>query len=436
MQIDAILKPFQRFGVHLGLQRIHSLLSALDNPHHRVPIIHVAGSNGKGSVCAYLSATLTAAGYKTGRYTSPHLIDWNERICINEQPISPVDLSRVLEQVRKATPENGESPTQFEVITAAAWLYFAQQQVDIAVIEVGLGGRLDATNVVDNPLVSVITSISREHWQQLGPTVADIAREKAGIIKPGHPVVVGQLPDDAKGVIENRGKELNCPIYAPLPGELVNGDGGEFPNLVQVKSLFSSEQITYPLVLNGQIQLSNSALAVATLEILQQQGWDKINRATIAQGMGQAKWPGRMQWLDWPSQNNSSFRKILVDGAHNPDAARVLRDYIDSLQVPRVTWVMGMLSTKEHRQVFKNLLRSHDQLYLVPVPDHSSAQPIDLQQLALQVCPDLRDCQVFNDCAEALNHACSDSGEDTGNLVVLCGSLYLIGNLLRNYRRE
>jgi dihydrofolate synthase/folylpolyglutamate synthase len=147
--IDSLLKPFQRFGVHLGLERIQRLLADLGNPHHSVPVIHVAGTNGKGSVCAYLSAVLTEAGYRVGRYTSPHLVDWNERICLNEQPISTNAFRELLLRIEAAIPENREdSPTQFEVITAAAWLYFAQQQVNIAVMEVGLGGRLDATMYV------------------------------------------------------------------------------------------------------------------------------------------------------------------------------------------------------------------------------------------------------------------------------------------------
>jgi dihydrofolate synthase/folylpolyglutamate synthase len=193
--IDEILKEFEHFGVNLGLERIKLLLAELGNPQTKVPIIHVAGTNGKGSVCAYLSAILTAAGYRVGRYISPHLVDWTERICLNEKPIAREEFVSLLEEI-KATIRNRVSaapcPTQFEVITAAAWLYFAQQQVDIAVMEVGLGGRLDATNVCDRPLVSIITSISWEHWQRLGPTIAHIAREKAGILKPGCPAICGR----------------------------------------------------------------------------------------------------------------------------------------------------------------------------------------------------------------------------------------------------
>ncbi|MBK1990783.1 bifunctional folylpolyglutamate synthase/dihydrofolate synthase, partial [Sphaerospermopsis aphanizomenoides BCCUSP55] len=228
MNIDSLLQPFQHFGVNLGLSRIVKLLGNLDNPHEKVPVIHVAGTNGKGSVCAYLSSGLTEAGYRTGKYTSPHLIDWNERICVNEQPINSQKLSELIQQVQAAIDPEEESPTQFEVITAAAWLYFAQQKVDVAVVEVGLGGRLDATNVCNKPLVTVITSISREHWQQLGPTVADIAREKAGIIKAGCPVVMGQLPEDAQKVVISRSLELQSPLITPQPAVEIRPGWAEY----------------------------------------------------------------------------------------------------------------------------------------------------------------------------------------------------------------
>src|SRR4028118_489923 len=268
MNAESILQSYQHFGVHLGLERIHQLLQKLDNPHQQVPIIHIAGTNGKGSVCAYLSSVITEAGYRVGRYTSPHLIDWNERICLNEKPISTESLQELLLQIKAVIPENCEdSPTQFEVITSAAWLYFAQQQVDIAVMEVGLGGRLDATNVCSHPLVSIITSLSREHWQVLGPTLADIAREKAGILKPGCPAVIGQLPPEAEAVVEQRIKELGCPTVWVKPAQRIKEGWADY------------QGIKYPLPLLGEIQLTNSAIAIATLQILQQQGWEIPQKA-------------------------------------------------------------------------------------------------------------------------------------------------------------
>jgi dihydrofolate synthase/folylpolyglutamate synthase len=417
-EIGEILQSFQRFGVHLGLERITKLLADLGNPHHAVPVIHVAGTNGKGSVCAYLSAVLTEAGYRVGRYTSPHLIDWNERICLNEQPISTDALREFLLRVKAAIPEDCEdSPTQFEVITAAAWLYFQHQQVDVAVVEVGLGGRLDATNVCDRPLVSIITSLSREHWQHLGPTLADIAREKAGILKAGCPAVVGQFPAEAEAVVKQRRQELECPTVWVKSAKRIQEGWAEY------------EGIKYPLQLLGDIQLSNSALAIATLKILRSQGW-KISDDVIASGMAKATWQGRLQWTHWRNH------RLLIDGAHNPAAAVALRQYVDTLNTP-VTWVMGILSTKDHADIFEAILRPCDRLYLVPVPDHSSADPDALAIVAKDRCPELRDCRTFPNLEAGLQAATSSNfAEPSNRLIVLCGSLYLVGYFLKQNRLD
>ncbi|MBD1896470.1 Mur ligase family protein [Coleofasciculus sp. FACHB-129] len=420
MDINSILQPFQRFGVHLGLERIQKLLANLGNPHHKVPVIHVAGTNGKGSVCAYLSAVLTEAGYRVGRYTSPHLVDWNERICLNEQPISLETLEKLLLQVQAAIQPEEESPTQFEVITAAAWLYFAQAQVDVAVVEVGLGGRLDATNVCPNPLVTIITSLSREHWQNLGPTLADIAREKAGILKPGCPAVVGQLPGEARAVVQQRIIELGCPVVWAEPA--VELRTAKTPRTQREERRVEYQGIKYPLPLLGDIQLNNSALAIASFQILQQQGWE-ISEDAIASGMAKTQWVGRLQWTSW--QNH----RLLIDGAHNPAAAIALRQYVDTLETSPIHWVMGMLSTKDHADIFSALLRKGDRLYLVPVPDHSSADPEYLATLAQNICPELADCRTYPDLTAGLEAAISPE-----SLLVLCGSLYLLGHFLEQNR--
>jgi dihydrofolate synthase / folylpolyglutamate synthase len=413
VNIDLLLQPFQRFGVNLGLDRIVKLLANLDNPHHQVPVIHVAGTNGKGSVCAYISSVLTEAGYRTGRYTSPHLVDWTERICLNEQAITSEKLYQLLLEVQAAISPDEESPTQFEVITAAAWLYFAQNKVDVAVVEVGLGGRLDATNVCSQPLVTIITSISREHWQQLGSTVAEIAREKAGILKPGCPAVVGILPADAEKVVRSRTLELQCPYIVPQPARQIS------PGWAEYQTIENSQIIKYQLPLEGQIQLANSSLALAALEILQQKGW-QISQEAIINGIAKTKWLGRMQWTTWRNH------KLLIDGAHNPSAAQALRAYVDSLDTPKVNWVMGMLSTKEHADIFQALLRPKDNLYLAPVPNHSSADTSELAKLAQKICPELSNCQTYPDLLPALETAFSA----TDDLVILCGSLYLVGHFL------
>ena len=423
MNANSILKSYQHFGVHLGLERIHQLLEKLDNPHKQVPIIHVAGTNGKGSVCAYLSSVLTAAGYRVGRYTSPHLINWTERICINQQPISTTALQQCLEQVVSAAEGNTETPTQFEIITAAAWLYFAQQKADIAVIETGLGGRLDATNVCETPLVSVITSISLEHWQILGPTVADIAGEKAGIIKSKCPVVVGELPESARIVVEKRIQKLDCPAIWVKPAvDLGEGFAEYDPNPeISVNSRTSAVKIKYELPLLGKIQLMNSAIALATIHTLQNLGW-QISPTAIADGIAKTQWPGRLQQTTWKNRN------ILIDGAHNPAAAIALREYVDHLtsSPSPINWVIGILATKDCDDILQALLKKGDRLYLVPVPDQNSASPAELATLAQIICPELTLCQPFPDLTTALDAAVTGN-----NLTILCGSLYLVGYFLQ-----
>jgi dihydrofolate synthase / folylpolyglutamate synthase len=421
--IDQLLAPFHQFGVNLGLSRIQTLLAALGSPHRSVPIIHVAGTNGKGSVCAYLASVLTAAGYQVGRYTSPHLVDWNERICIDDRSI-PTDiaidiLDRVIAAIDPATP----TPTQFEIVTAAMWLYFSQSQVDLAVIEVGLGGRLDATNVCDNPLATIITSISLEHWQQLGDTIAKITGEKAGILKPNCPAIIGTLPSEAISVVTDRITALNCPTTWVKPA-----DKTQRPDTIETSSSLSLtslpwvefEGIRYPLALRGDIQLTNSAIAIATIQVLHQSGWEIDNDAIVI-GMANTRWLGRIQWTTWQGH------KLLIDGAHNTAAAIALRQYVDTLDRP-IGWVMGLLSTKAHQEIFQALLRPGDRLYLVPIPDHSSADPVALAALARNVCADLDSIETYPDLSKALNAAMK---QHHTHQPILCGSLYLLGYFLK-----
>jgi dihydrofolate synthase / folylpolyglutamate synthase len=436
--IDTLLAPFYQFGVNLGLGRIQNLLAALGSPHQSVPIIHVAGTNGKGSVCAYLSSILSAAGYKVGRYTSPHLVDWNERICIDDclhdrlrqRPISTDMAIAVLKQVIAAIPHGGSfandpttsTPTQFEIVTAAMWLYFAQSRVDIAVIEVGLGGRLDATNVCDQPLATVITSIDREHWQQLGDTIAKIAGEKAGILKPDRPAIIGTLPPDAVTVVAERIAALNCPATwvksaVRIPSVSLSGTSSSVTDSLPWVEFAG---VRYPLALLGEMQLTNSALAIATIQVLRQTGWE-ISDTAIVTGMANTQWLGRIQWTTWQGH------KLLIDGAHNAAAAIALRQYVDTLQTP-ISWVIGMLSTKAHQEIFQALLRQGDRLYLVPVPNHSSADPGALADLARSVAVDLDLIATYPDEIAALNAAIT---EVNTHQPVLCGSLYLLGHFLK-----
>ncbi|MEB3175230.1 MAG: folylpolyglutamate synthase/dihydrofolate synthase family protein [Cyanobacteriota bacterium] len=407
--LDALLAPYQRSGINLGLTRIQALLARLGNPERRVPIVHVAGSNGKGSVCAYLSSILTAAGYRVGRYTSPHLIHWTERLVLNEKPIPERRLIQLLEEITPQAPTGlSESPTLFEVMTAAAWLYFAQEEVDVAVMEVGLGGRLDATNVVDDPLVTVITSLSLEHRHILGPTLADIAGEKAGILKPRRPAILGNFPPEAKTVVAERIQTLNCPAVWVAPAQEFNQNGQDWAEW---------GDFVYPLPLPGRHQLINSALALATVESLNQQGF-LITPDAIQRGFSQTQWPGRLQWLG---------EHFLIDGAHNGAGAEVLAEYVRRLNRP-VCWVMGMVKTKEPVEIFQALLQPGDRLFLTAVPDHASADPGELAALAGELCPGLAQVETEEDLFTALDKAQNFSPPA---LVVLCGSLYLLGHYLQ-----
>lgn len=396
MTYAEILASYGRFGIHLGLERIEQLLADLGNPHHQVPIIHVAGTNGKGSVCAYLSSILAAAGYKVGRYISPHLVDWRERICINNVWISSADLVRALQTVESVVVAEA-LPTQFELLTAAMWWYFAQSKVDVAVIETGLGGRLDATNVCDRPLVAVITSISRDHWQRLGDSLEAIASEKAGIIKPHCPVVVGELPAAAATVMAHKAASCQAPITWVKP-----------------------QLLDYPIPLLGQHQIMNAAIAIAAIKSLQNQGW-LINDQAISSGIEQTQWQGRLQWAEYQSQ------PILLDGAHNQAAALCLRTFVDSTYSNHTKhWIMGMLDTKDYDGILRSLLRPPDLLFLVPVTNHQSANLQTMQAIANTILQ--TPAQIFPNLQLGLEAAYSNY--QPSDLMILCGSLYLVGEFL------
>ncbi len=435
-QINDRLKQYARFGVDLGLDRILALLDRLDNPHHRVPIVHVAGTNGKGSVCAAIASILTTAGYRVGRYTSPHLVRWNERVCIDGQPLASDRLLAAIKQTIAAIPSDPDSPTptatptatptQFEVFTAAAWVAFAAEAVDVAVIEVGLGGRLDATNVCDRPLVSAIVSIGRDHWQRLGDSLAAIAGEKAGILKRDRPAVVGLLPDEAQAVVAAKIETLACPTIWAEPAQWIDrtttdlseSDHGVTLPITQWRDL------RYPLPLLGDFQLQNSAVAMAAIVQLRSQGWT-IPDAAIWDGMANVRWPGRMEWLRWGD------RVFLLDGAHNVEAAESLRAYVDRIAPGRsVHWAIAMLAVKDLSGVLTTLLRPGDRLFAFAVEGHSSAAAAELVAIAAQVCPQVVAiaCEDLTDALDrALNYDATSSC-----LTVFCGSLYAIGNAYRD----
>ncbi|WP_434683918.1 bifunctional folylpolyglutamate synthase/dihydrofolate synthase [Pseudanabaena minima] len=406
---EAYLDSFDKFGIHLGLERIQQLLGALGNPHQQIPVIHIAGTNGKGSVCAFLLSILQAAGYRVGRYTSPHLIDWRERITINGEWIRDQDLLEALQQVAAAiNPEF--PPTQFEVITAAMWWYFATQKVDIAILETGLGGRLDATNVCDRPLVSVITSIGLDHCQQLGNTLGEIASEKAGIIKPQCPVVIAENDAEAIAVLQAKVIECEAPVTWVSAAQPT-----------AIRAIYQGFE--YPLSLLGKHQLINSAVAIATIQSLRNQGWE-ISDEAMRTGLANTQWSGRLQWIDF--NLDGKFHKILIDGAHNVAAAEYLRQFVDeAFPHRRKRWVIGILNTKDQAGILNTLLVPDDLLFPVPVPSPSSTSPQDLSEIASSM------VRVKPHPYASLNLGLAAAFEDQQNdVVILCGSLYLVGEFL------
>jgi dihydrofolate synthase / folylpolyglutamate synthase len=394
------LNGLDRFGIELGLEPIQELLALMGNPHQSLRVVHVAGTNGKGSTCAYIAQMLHSSGYATGRYTSPHLIDWPERIWVRGQSITPEALNQALQQVANILEQHPDLKiTQFEAFTAAAFGYFAQEKLDYVVVEVGLGGRLDATNVFESPEITVITSIGLDHQDRLGDTLAAIAREKAGIIKPGVPVVVGSLPPEALHVVEQRAQELNAPLYWVSPAQM--GQNAWFVG-----------NFAYTTHLLGSIQGQNSALAVQVGRLL------GLPDTSMKEGLAQAQWPGRYQEVSYQGH------KLLIDGAHNAEAALALRSYLGEQPVH---WIMGVLNTKNYSTMLQLLLRPGDRFSAVPVPSAATVSPETLAQEAGRICS-LEQCAAYSSLEKALAVLIKEQPEN--KQTVLCGSLYLVGQFL------
>jgi dihydrofolate synthase / folylpolyglutamate synthase len=395
------LNGLDRFGIELGLEPIRELLALMGNPHQSLQVIHVAGTNGKGSTCAYIAQMLHRSGYATGRYTSPHLIDWPERIWVRGQSITPDALNQALQKVANILKQHPQLQiTQFEAFTAAAFGYFAQEKLDYVVVEVGLGGRLDATNVFDHPVATVITSIGLDHQDRLGDTFSAIAKEKAGIIKPGVPVVVGNLPIEALEVVEQKAKDLAAPLYRVHSAKMAQ-EGWCVGNFA------------YTTQLLGSIQGQNSALALQVGRLL------GLPETSIQEGLAQTQWPGRYQEVVYQGHS------LLIDGAHNAEAALALRSYLGEQPVH---WIMGVLTTKNYSTMLQLLLRPGDQFSAVPVPSAATVSPVTLAQEAGRICPDLERYKAYPTLEKAL--ATLEKEQPAEKQTVLCGSLYLVGYFL------
>lgn len=345
-----VIEGLSRFGSKLGLERIKTLLSELDNPQDKIPVIHIGGTNGKGSVSRMISSVLIRAGYKVGLYTSPHLHSVRERIQINNNLIDRESFVNILNEVLPFIEDLTERYsdfylTQFEILTAMAFLYFYRSKVDVVVLEVGLGGRLDATNVVDNPLVSIITNVDWDHMDRLGNTLSLIGREKAGIIKRWVPVVTG-ASGEGLDVIIDTAKSLDAPIYILSRNFFVDwyvlsqvGTEIGFRNKKRRKEFFSS--------LRGIYQVDNMAVSLMALEILRDRL--SISEENVIDGLRDAFWPGRIEII---SKNPT----ILLDGAHNRGGAEKLSKSISLLFDLKPTLIVGMLKDKDAYGIISSMI--------------------------------------------------------------------------------
>ena len=341
------IHAFEKFGSILGLERMNELMALLGNPQDKLKVLHVAGTNGKGSVCRYLYSVLQENGYRTGLYTSPFLEVFNERIELDGAYISDEDLTeytdRVLKQVQRMVDAGKQSPTEFEVITAIALLYFYEKGADYVVLEVGLGGRGDSTNVCKAPLISVITSISYDHTDRLGDTLAKIAWEKSGIIKDGCPVVTSAKAPEALEVIERTAAEHHALFFETrrIPYKIKEQglDGSCFDVDFQ-GVLFEDLRIS----MVGAHQIENAIAALAAINLLEERGEVRIQKDKLYSGLRKAKQIGRFEVLTAPDAKPV----VIIDGAHNPDGAKVLRDAMKTFcPSQRILMVTGMLADKD-----------------------------------------------------------------------------------------
>jgi len=400
----------RRFGIKLGLETIRGILKGLGNPHRNFICIHVAGTNGKGSVASTLASILTACGYKTGLYTSPHLVDFNERICVNNKPISNKHVVESYKAVKKVHHGNRE-PTFFEFTTAMAFYEFGRQRVDFAVIETGMGGRLDATNVI-KPAISIITNISLEHREYLGNTIAEISGEKGGIIKKNVPVVTGVRQKSAIAVLRKIAKDKSAPFY--LLGESFkirkhrDGTFNFYGTIHALKNMKAG--------LQGKYQMDNLALVLAACEVLEKRIPDLLSLKNIQKGLSLHTWPGRLEVV-----SKSPF--IMLDGAHNLIAARNLSKFLgNDLADKKITLVVGMLDDKPYEAMLKALIPVCDKVILTS-PKIDRALPVEkLLPVAKKLTPNI---QMIPDVDKAVQHAVNYTSSDSA--ICIAGSLYVVG---------
>ena len=400
------LFSLEQFGIKFGLDNISTLVARLGHPERAFQTVHIAGTNGKGSVTAMVDAALRAGGHRSARYTSPHLVDLTERFTIDGRPVSDEALVAVvgdLQRIVNALLDEGTlpaPPTFFEVTTAAAFELFRRAGVTVAVLEVGLGGRLDATNVV-LPVATAITSIAFDHEQHLGSTIEEIAFEKAGIIKPGVPVVLGELPAAAAAVIERVARERGAEVIRTS----------------------AADARGFTIGLPGVHQAGNAAVAIKLLGTLPARGIT-VPREAIARGLEQPDWPGRLDL-----RRLADGRELLLDAAHNPAGAAALASYLTTEGGAPRPLVFGAMRDKDSTGMFAALLPAVSRLILTRATSARSADPFDLEARARAV--STLPITIAPSIAEALELAWR-----TSSRIIVAGSIFLLGDVLKELERS
>lgn len=408
------LYGLQKHGIKLGLDTIAWLLARLGHPQRRFSSLHIGGTNGKGSTAAIAAAVLRETGLRVGLYTSPHLVDFRERIQINGQPIPEEAVTELTERLQ-ATAAFGPIPTFFEFTTALAFQYFADSGVDLAVVEVGMGGRFDATNVL-SPLVAAITNVALDHQEHLGSDVEAIAFEKAGIIKPGIPVVIGRMSPGGLSVVEQAAAGRGAPCFQ-LGRDFRTS--GEVPSAFGYEGLFTTyESFSMPLL--GTHQMENAACALAVLELAAQRGV-KVTERDVRAGLKGVRCEGRLEILE-------GRPCLVLDGAHNPAAAEVVTSYLRAhrQQQPcsRIVLVLGMMRDKDRSGFFRVILPYVDELVLTRASLPRAATIEELQEsLGVRVPA----AHAASCAADALEIARRLAGPD--DVICVTGSLILVGEL-------
>ena len=420
------LEEIQNSGIKFGLDNVEALLKSLGEPQLQYPCVLVAGSNGKGSVCAMLTRILELSGYRSGLYTSPHLVSYQERIRIGRTDVTKKDFASALTLIRKKIEELISEkkllspPTHFEILTCLAFFYFARKKVDIAVLEVGMGGRFDATNAIV-PIVSVITTISSEHQKFLGKTLREIAFEKAGIIKPGIPVVCGVKVRTAIMEIRKRAEELKAPfheVFFPADNFKIHehADGYSFEYRTQ------NADYSFTPALLGEHQGKNAAVAITAAEQLNKV-WKDLETDKIRKGVETAVWPGRLEKI-----NDSPA--VILDGAHNGEGAKALGHYLKKFAHPPVILIFAIMRDKKIKDLADILFPLSDSVILTKFPYYRAAQPEEIKRKTQKYADKIKIEPDINKAMFMANEKAAPNGT-----VVVAGSLFLVGEVKKCWRK-